>query len=67
MRKYIYITKTTIKFAYIGMPQTGWIKTIREALGMSAKALAHKLGPKSQRAIYASDEAEQDGGITITQ
>lgn len=69
MRKLLLrqITQTTNKFSDISIPQIGWTKTIREALGMSAKILAYKLGLKSQRAIYASEEAEQDGGITIKQ
>jgi predicted DNA-binding mobile mystery protein A len=45
-------------------PSAGWVKTIRESLGMSASALARKLGitPSS---IAKLEKAEADEKITL--
>ncbi|MEM7281341.1 MAG: mobile mystery protein A [Pseudomonadota bacterium] len=47
-------------------PRGGWVKTIRQALGMSAKQLAHRLGV-SRAAIYSLEERETNLGITLKQ
>jgi predicted DNA-binding mobile mystery protein A len=46
------------------MPQQGWIKTVRVALGMSGAALSSQLGMARSGANYL-ERAEQDGSITL--
>lgn len=48
-----------------GMSETGWIKTIREALGMSAKDLAKKVGIDQSR-ISRLENAEKNGNIKLS-
>ena len=45
-------------------PPTGWIRAIRQALGMSLEQLGNKLSIKKQSA-QALEIREQDGSITI--
>src|SRR4051794_24673568 len=45
-------------------PPRGWIRAVREAVGMTAKQLAHKLGV-SQPRVIAMENAEQRGAITL--
>ena len=45
-------------------PASGWIKTIRSALGMSMSQLANRLGV-SQPRIHSIERAEVDGTITM--
>jgi predicted DNA-binding mobile mystery protein A len=51
--------------AETGMPETGWIKSIREAFGMSAKDLAKKIGIDQSR-ISRLENAEKDGNIKLS-
>jgi len=44
------------------VPETGWIKAIREALGMSSNDLAKKVGIDQSR-ISRLESAEKDGNI----
>ncbi len=46
-------------------PASGWVKAIREALGMSAAQLAGRLGVSRQR-VHDLEKAERHGGITLT-
>lgn len=46
-------------------PASGWVKAIREALGMSAAQLAARLGVSRQR-VHDLEKAELHGGITLT-
>ena len=48
-----------------GIPETGWIKSIREALGMSAKDLARKVGIDQSR-ISRLENAEKDGNVKLS-
>ena len=48
----------------LGTPASGWIKTIRSALGMSMSQLANRLN-LSQPRIHAIERAEVDGTITM--
>ncbi len=48
-----------------GMPENGWIKPIREALGMSAKDLAVKVGIDQSR-ISRLENAEKMGNIKLS-
>ena len=45
-------------------PPRGWIKAIREALGMTASQLAQRLGV-SQPRIFTIEKAEAKGSITL--
>ncbi|MBC6437527.1 MAG: mobile mystery protein A [Rhodobacteraceae bacterium] len=45
-------------------PPGGWISTMRKALGMSAPALARRLGV-TKAAIYQAERKERDGGVTL--
>ncbi len=45
-------------------PSKGWIKAIREALGMTAVQLAHRIGVTKPR-VYAIEKAELSGSITL--
>jgi predicted DNA-binding mobile mystery protein A len=51
--------------AKTGMPETGWIKSIREAFGMSAKDLANKVGIDQSR-ISRLENAEKNGNIKLS-
>lgn len=42
----------------------GWLKTVRQALGMSGAQLARRLGVTKGR-ISQVEAAEQDGGVTL--
>lgn len=45
-------------------PPRGWIKAIREALGMTAQQLGRRLGV-SQPRVLKIEEAEVSGGVTL--
>ncbi len=45
-------------------PRRGWIKSIREALGMTAKQLGQRLGV-SQPRVTAIEKAEAEGALTL--
>jgi len=45
-------------------PRRGWIRAIRDALGMSARQLAGRLGVSQQR-VAQIEKQEIDGGLTI--
>lgn len=46
-------------------PPKGWVRGIRDALGMTAKQLAHRMGV-SQPRITELEKAEVSGSITIS-
>ena len=48
------------------LPPGGWVKTIREALGMSAAQLAARLGV-SRAAVYKLEDRETGRNITLQQ
>ena len=48
-----------------GMPQEGWIKTIREALGLSTAQLGKKAGLDQSR-ISRLENAEKDGSLKLS-
>jgi len=48
----------------LAMPGRGWIRAIREALGMTATQLASRLGVVQSR-ITALEKAEVSGSVTI--
>ena len=49
----------------VPMPRDGWIRTIRDALGMSAAQLGKRLGV-SQQAAADLERREKSGSITIS-
>jgi len=51
--------------AKTGIPETGWIKAIREALGMSSNDLAKKVGIDQSR-ISRLENAEKDGNVKLS-
>lgn len=48
----------------IVIPPEGWLCTVRNALGMSAAALARRLS-KSRALVSNTEKAELDGGVTL--
>lgn len=48
----------------ITAPSEGWICTVRNALGMSAAALARRLG-KTRALVSNTEKAELNGGVTL--
>jgi predicted DNA-binding mobile mystery protein A len=57
MQLYAVLTK-------IAMPPTGWIKAIRQAIGMSSQQLGNKLSITRQ-GVLDMEKREKDGLITI--
>ena len=45
-------------------PPKGWVKAIREALGMTAEQMAVRLGVTKPR-IYRLEQAESEGALTL--
>lgn len=48
----------------IFVPKSGWISTVRKALGMSGAELGRRIGLKRGR-ISQVEKAERDGGVTL--
>ena len=53
------------EFSIQGLTSIGWIKAIREALGMTSKDLASRVGVNQSRVIHM-EQAEADGNIKIS-
>ena len=53
------------EFTVQGLTSIGWIKTIREALGMTSTDLASRVGVNQSRIIHM-EKAESDGSIKIS-
>jgi len=53
------------EFSVQGLASIGWIKTIREALGMTSTDLAFRVGVNQSRIIHM-EQAEVDGNIKIS-
>jgi predicted DNA-binding mobile mystery protein A len=60
------INKVTPLAQVLAKPLGGWIATFQEAIGMSAPALAERLGI-SRNSVYGSIQNEQAGTISINQ
>ena len=57
---------STLKgFTAQGLKSIGWIKTIREALGMTSTNLASRVGVNQSRIIHM-EKAESEGNIKIS-
>jgi predicted DNA-binding mobile mystery protein A len=52
-------------FKALQPPKEGWIRAIRQALGMTATDLAKKLNLSSPNRIYALEQGEVSGGTTL--
>lgn len=52
-------------FADQGVPAQGWIKTLREALGLSARQLGEKAGLDQSR-VSRLESAETDGSLKLS-
>ncbi|HBR14819.1 MAG TPA: mobile mystery protein A [Candidatus Omnitrophica bacterium] len=52
-------------FATSGMPKQGWIRTIRDAVGLSARQLGEKAGIDQSR-ISRLENAEKDGSLKLS-
>lgn len=52
-------------FAPLGAPQQGWIKAVREALGLSARQLGKKVGLDQSR-VSRLENAEKDGSLKLS-
>ena len=48
----------------VGAPRQGWIRTVREAMGMSIRQLGARVG-LSKSSIAALERRETEGGITL--
>ncbi|MHC4952000.1 MAG: mobile mystery protein A, partial [Planctomycetota bacterium] len=46
------------------IPQKGWVRAIRDALGMSARQLASRMDVKQQR-IVRIEQDEKQGRVTV--
>jgi len=61
------LDKTLQQFQVLGgtkPPRRGWVRAIRNVLGMSARQLAARLGISQQR-VAQIEKHEVDGGLTI--
>jgi predicted DNA-binding mobile mystery protein A len=48
----------------LAIPPKGWVRAVRDALGMSARQLAKRLGVKQQR-IARIEQDEKQGKVTL--
>ena len=58
------VNQAASKIRDISIPPEGWICTVRNALGMSAAALARRLS-KTRALVSNTEKAELDGGVTL--
>lgn len=58
------VNQAASKLQGMNVPPEGWICTARNALGMSAAALARRLG-KTRALVSNTEKAELDGGVTL--
>lgn len=58
------VNTASVKLQGASMPPEGWICTVRNALGMSAAALARRLG-KTRALVSNTEKAEPEGGVTL--
>lgn len=58
------VDRVAKRLADTQVPQEGWIRTVRKALGMSGPQLARRLGV-TKAAIYQAERREQAGEVTI--
>jgi predicted DNA-binding mobile mystery protein A len=56
---------TGIDWSILIRPRKGWIKAVRESLGMSTQQLASRMGLKNAASVFRMEEREVDGAITL--
>lgn len=56
--------KPVLKKTFPPRPPNGWIQTVREALGMTAVALARRLGVRNST-VHKLEKSEADDSITL--
>ena len=65
MRQYArLLDRAGQQLAGLKAPKEGWISVMRKALGMSAPALAYRMGV-TKAAIYQAERKEREGGVTL--
>lgn len=60
------IDRAAKQFEGIDPPASGWISSVRHALGMSAEHVAQRKGV-SRNAIYQAERSEKDGAVSLKQ
>ena len=63
-QQYQRIVDNAASHAALQTPPEGWLRTVRNALGMSGAQLAKKLGVTRAR-IAQAEQAELHGGVTL--
>jgi predicted DNA-binding mobile mystery protein A len=63
-QQYQRIVDSAANQAFLKTPPQGWLRTVRNALGMSGAELAKKMGVTRARVAQA-EHAELTGGITL--
>ena len=58
------VNQAYTRFGDFLMPPKGWLRTVRNALGMTGEQLAKRLGVTKAR-ISKAEQAELTGGITL--
>jgi predicted DNA-binding mobile mystery protein A len=60
------LDRSAEQFAVISSPETGWIATMRRALGMSAEQVARRRGV-TRNAVYQAERSEKEGSVSLKQ
>jgi predicted DNA-binding mobile mystery protein A len=63
-QQYQRIVNNAASHAALQTPPQGWLRTVRNALGMSGAQLARKMGVTRAR-IAQAEQAELSGGVTL--
>jgi predicted DNA-binding mobile mystery protein A len=63
-RQYQRIVDSAVSYAPLKTPPEGWLRTVRNALGMSGAQLAKRMGVTRGR-IAQAEKAELRGGVTL--
>ncbi len=58
------VNQASLQFQDVEIPPEGWLCTVRNALGMSAAALARRIG-KTRALVSNTEKAELKGAVTI--
>ena len=58
------VNQASAQLQGMALPPEGWLCTVRNALGMSAAALARRLG-KTRALVSNTEKAELEGGVTL--
>ena len=58
------VNQASAQLQGMALPPEGWLCTVRNALGMSAAALARRLG-KTRALVSNTEKAELEGGVPV--